>query len=101
LEINQCTLIIFKRDNFKENKLLINLLLFFKLQINKALYMCNSVHALSCYTTNQGAGGLGASLACATNTGYCYVSFSNKIARLNYFLLILIIMEKNRKRLQP
>jgi hypothetical protein len=36
--------------------------------------MCNSVHALNCYTTNQGAGGLGAPLACNPNTGYCYVS---------------------------
>ena len=48
--------------------------LIFFLFNTKALYMCNSVHALRCYSTGQGAGGLGAAFTCTANTGYCYVN---------------------------
>ncbi len=39
-----------------------------------ALNLCQPIHALSCYSTAQGAGGLGLPLACTTSP-YCYVNF--------------------------
>jgi hypothetical protein len=36
--------------------------------------MCNSVHALRCYSSNPNTGGLGGQADCAAGTPFCYVN---------------------------
>jgi hypothetical protein len=50
--------------------------------------MCNSINALTCYSSGQGTGALGGQVTCTTSTPFCYVN-------LNYTLSIFLFNSFN------
>ncbi len=50
--------------------------------------MCNSIHALTCYSSNQGAGDLGGQTFGTTDTPFCYVNPLNQNDFLFYNLFV-------------
>jgi hypothetical protein len=62
--------------------------------------MCNSVHALRCYSANQGVGGLGANFTCTSNTAFCYVIHRNIFPEIKLFLFSHLFITKPTKILK-